>query len=108
MMMNYLLLEYYLVIYTLGEFIRMVEESLQAVRNILKEAYSGSTIDIHTDPEDCSITLFLNVKCLLSIRNTLLKQEEFHMTWFFNRFHHDILSVFSVSFRTNGELLKDS
>ena len=86
----------------------MVEESLQVARNILKKSYKGFTIDVHKDPEEDIITLCIDINCSLSIKDTLLKQEEFEMTWFLDRFHPDVLSVFSVSFRTNGELLKDS
>lgn len=98
-MMNYLILEYYLVVLTLGHFLPLVEESLQVARNILNESYNSSTIDVHTDPEDCSITLFLDVQCALNIKETLLKQKEFEMTWFLDKFHPNVLSVFSVSFK---------
>lgn len=82
----------------------MVQESLQVARNILKESYKGSTIDVHEDPEEDIITLCIDVNCSLSIKDTLLKQEEFRMTRFLDRFHFDVLSVFSVSFNAREEL----
>lgn len=98
MRINYLILESYLVIYTLDDFFPMVKESLQTARNILKDSYSGSTIDVHEDPEEDIITLFLDVQCAVNIKETLLKQEEFEMTWFLDKFCPNVLSIFSVSF----------
>ena len=77
--------------------ISLLDESLLKIKEIFNESIQELCLDLHEDPEEDIITLFLIVKTNLLPKDGLCRLERLENDWLLDKVPPEILSIFSVT-----------
>ncbi|VXD11347.1 hypothetical protein PL8927_140114 [Planktothrix serta PCC 8927] len=77
--------------------ISLLDESLLKIKEIFNESIQELCLDLHEDPEEDIITLFLIVKTNLLPKDGLSRLKRLKNDWLLDKVPPEILSIFSVT-----------